>query len=206
MAACWGYDRPTASTRQATHALRLQSMERNKPSHEANERAGDFVKLLTAHQRDLYAYINTLLVGDIATSDVLQDTNLDLWKRLEDFDFNRAFLPWAYGFAYQRVMAFRKTRSRSRLIFSDDAVQLISDAYISDSIGADVRIAALQECLNKLEVKQSQLIRERYVSRVSVKAMAAQLGSTASQISARLYRIRRTLAKCVEATFAAETR
>jgi RNA polymerase sigma-70 factor (ECF subfamily) len=181
-------------------------MADDKQNRESFDRPGEFVKLLTAHQRDLYAYINTLLVGDIATSDVLQDTNLDLWKRLEDYDFNRAFLPWAYGFAYQRVLAYRKTRSRSRLIFNDNVVQLISDAYISDSISADVRIAALQQCLDKLEVKQSQLIRERYVSRASVKAMAARLGSTASQISARLYRIRRTLAKCVEATLAAEAR
>jgi RNA polymerase sigma-70 factor, ECF subfamily len=170
------------------------------------DRPGEFVKLLTAHQRDLYAYINTLLVGDIATSDVLQDTNLDLWKRLDDFDFGRAFLPWAYGFAYQRVLAYRKTRSRSRLVFNDQVVQLISDAYISDLISADTRLAALQNCLDKLDETQSQLIRERYVGRVSVKALAARLGSTASQISARLYRIRRTLAKCVETTLAAEAR
>ena len=85
-------------------------MEDDKQYRESLDRPGEFVKLLTAHQRDLYAYINTLLVGDIATSDVLQDTNLDLWKRLDNYDFNRAFLPWAYGFAHQRVLAYRKTR------------------------------------------------------------------------------------------------
>lgn len=170
------------------------------------DRPSEFVKLLTAHQRDLYAYINTLLVGDITASDVLQDTNLDLWKRLNDYDFNRAFLPWAYGFAYQRVLAFRKARSRSRLIFSDNVVQAISDAYISDTINADVRLAALQNCLDKLELNQSQLIRDRYTARVSVKALATRLGSSANQISARLYRIRQALAKCVEATLATESR
>ena len=179
-------------------------MVNDSPIRESFDRPGEFVKLLTAHQRDLYAYINTLLVGNIATSDVLQDTNLDLWKRLDDYDFKRAFLPWAYGFAFQRVMAFRKTRSRSRLIFNDEVLQYISDAYVSDSISADVRIAALQKCLDKLKGKQNQLVRERYLSRTSVKAMATRLGSTASQISARLYRIRRTLAKCVEATLAEE--
>jgi RNA polymerase sigma-70 factor, ECF subfamily len=170
------------------------------------DRPGEFVKLLTAHQRDLYAYINTLLAGDVAASDVLQDTNLDLWKRLADYDFNRAFLPWAYGFAHQRVLAYRKTRSRSRLIFGDSILQVISDAYISDTIAADVRIAALQNCLEKLELSQSQLIRDRYAGRVSVKALAARLGSSANQVSARLYRIRQMLAKCVEATLATETR
>jgi len=181
-------------------------MAAEKQERDPPDRPGEFVKLLTAHQRDLYAYINTLLVGDAATADVLQDTNLDLWKRLEDFDFDRPFLPWAYGFAHQRVLAYRKARSRSRLVFSDEVVQLISDAYFSDLVSADIRLSALQTCLDKLEVNQSQLIRDRYLGRVSVKVLAARLGSTASQISARLYRIRRTLAKCVETTLAAEAR
>lgn len=35
-------------------------------------RAARFVELLTAHQRNLYAYIATLLAGDSATADVLR--------------------------------------------------------------------------------------------------------------------------------------
>ena len=171
---------------------------------EQSDRAARFVKYLTAHQRDLYAYLNTLLVGDTSTSDVLQDTNLDLWKRMDSFDFDRPFLPWAYGFAYQRVLAYRKTRARSRLVISDHVVQLISDVYISDRTHADIRLTALQSCLDKLDANQSQLIRDRYMGKVSVKVLAARVGSTAGQISARLYRIRRTLARCVEVALAAE--
>jgi RNA polymerase sigma-70 factor (ECF subfamily) len=180
-------------------------MRIEKQQLELQDRPQEFVKLLTAHQRDLYTYINTLLAGDFATADVLQDTNLDLWRRLEEFDFNRPFLPWAYGFAYQRVLAYRKTRCRSRLVFSEQAIQLISEAYVSDPMPADLRLSALQNCLDKLENKQIRLIRDRYIGKMSVNALAGRLGSTASQISARLYRIRRTLAKCVEATLAAET-
>ena len=105
--------------------------------NEAQDRATQFVQLLTAHQRDLYAYINTLLVGQSAASDVLQDTNLDLWARLDDFDFKRPFLPWAYAFAYQRVLAHRKTQRRSKLVFSDEIVQLISDTYVNVAADAD---------------------------------------------------------------------
>jgi RNA polymerase sigma-70 factor, ECF subfamily len=175
-------------------------------SSDVRDRAGEFVNMLTSHQRDLYAYISTLLVGDVATVDVLQDTNLDLWKRFDDFDFDRPFLPWAYGFAYQRVMAYRKTRSRSRLLFNDQMVQLISDPYMSDMVGADSRLSALQKCMERLEPQQSQLIRERYLGKASVKVLAARLGSTAGQISARLYRIRRMLARCIEANLASEAR
>lgn len=167
---------------------------RYNPCHDPTTR---FVEFLTAHQPDLYAYINTLLAGDSAVSDVLQDTNLDLWARAKDFDFNRPFLPWALGFAYQRVLAFRKTRGRSKLVFSDQLAQLISDIYLSDATPADVRLAALQECIGKLSGPQSDLIRLRYIERVPVQSIAERLGRTANQISAQLYRIRRALAKCI---------
>jgi RNA polymerase sigma-70 factor, ECF subfamily len=173
---------------------------------DSRDRATKFVELLTSHQRDLYAYINTLLIGDAAALDVLQDTNLDLWARLDDFDFNRPFLPWAYGFAFQRVLAYRKTKRRSRLVFSDEVVQLISDTYVSDPADADARLGALRTCLHKLDDRQKQLIRERYVAKLSVKTLAARLGSTANQVSARLYRIRKILAKCVDGVLARELR
>jgi RNA polymerase sigma-70 factor (ECF subfamily) len=173
---------------------------------ETHDRATKFVQMLTNHQRDLFAYINTLLVGQTAASDVLQDTNLDLWARLDDFDFKRPFLPWAYAFAYQRVLAFRKTQRRSKLVFSDEIVQLISDTYVGGAADADQRVSALQTCLDRLPPRQRQLIRDRYAVTMSVNALAARLGCTANQISARLYRIRRALAKCVEAVMAKEMR
>jgi RNA polymerase sigma-70 factor, ECF subfamily len=177
---------------------------RDSTGRDSADRSTRFVEQLTSHQRDLYAYINALLVGDSAALDVLQDTNLELWARLSDFDTNRPFLPWAYGFAYQRVLAFRKTRRRSRLVFSDEILELISDAHLSDSVSADSRLAALQGCLDKLEPAQGELIRDRYVEKLSVKTLASRLGSSANQLSVRLFRIRHALAKCVETTLALE--
>jgi len=191
---------------QGSGTGRKFAVDSNPEQIDPRDRATKFVELLTSHQRDLYAYINTLLIGDSAAPDVLQDTNLDLWARLNDFDFGRPFLPWAYGFAYQRVLAYRKTQRRSRLVFSDEVVQLISDTYVNDPADADARLGALRSCLNKLDTQQKQLVRDRYVSRMTVKTLAARLGSTANQVSARLYRIRKTLAKCVESVLARELR
>jgi RNA polymerase sigma-70 factor (ECF subfamily) len=169
-----------------------------KQHAESSDRATRFVELLTSYQRDLYTYINTMLLGDSAAADVLQDTNLDLWAHLDDFDFSRPFLPWAYTFAYHRMLAFRKTAGRSRLVFSDEIIDLISSEYLNDDTLADARLAALQRCLEKLKAEQRQLIRERYVEQVSVKTLASRCGVTANHISARLYRIRKLLANCID--------
>jgi RNA polymerase sigma-70 factor (ECF subfamily) len=175
------------------------------PSQET-DKAAVFVDLLTSHQRELYSYINALLVGHNGAADVLQDANLELWKHLHDYDFSRPFLPWAYAFAFQSVLAFRTKLSRSRLIFSDETVQAISDAYLEDAADDDTRVAALRGCVEKLDPAGRHLIRERYMGRASVQTIANQAGATANQVSARLYRLRRILARCVETTLAREAR
>ncbi len=165
-----------------------------------------FVEMLTGHQRKLYAYICTLMFGDSGAADVLQDTNLDLWARAGEYDFERPFLPWALAFARQRVLAYRKSRSRSRLVFSDEIIECVDQSCIALASDADVRMTALKKCLKKLSSEQADLVRERYVTKTSVRLIAAQLGDTAQNISCRLHRIRKQLAGCVERTIAMEER
>ncbi|MCA9235190.1 MAG: sigma-70 family RNA polymerase sigma factor [Planctomycetales bacterium] len=173
-------------------------------SKPARDRTTVFVELLTSHQRSLYAYICTLLMGDAGAADVLQDTNLDLWARAEEFDMERPFLPWAFGFARQRVLAYRKSRSRSRLVFGEEAINRIEDSCMNFAADADARLAALQKCLRKLDDKNARLIQERYVAKSSLRIMAARLGDTADNISLRLHRIRKRLSRCVQSSLAME--
>ena len=167
-----------------------------------SDRNTKFVKLLTSHQPQIYAYIATMLCGDTATADVLQDTNLHLWAQAERYDFDRPFLAWAFGFARQRVMAYRKSCVRSRLVFCDEALGVISDHCLNRSDTMDDRLTALQTCLKQLGKAQAELIRERYVSKTSVQAIASRMNDSAHNISSRLHRIRKVLAGCIEHTLA----
>lgn len=173
-------------------------------SKPARDQTTVFIDLLTSHQRSLYAYICTLLMGDPSAADVLQDTNLDLWARAKEYDAERPFLPWAFGFARQRVLAYRKSRSRSRIVYGEEAINLIEDSCAQYAIDADARLTALQQCMQKLDVKQAELIQERYGAKTSIRMMAARMGDTANNISLRLHRIRKILSRCVHASLAAE--
>jgi RNA polymerase sigma-70 factor, ECF subfamily len=168
------------------------------------EMTTEFIKLLTSHQPQIYAYIATMLFGDSCAADVLQDTNLHLWAQADRYDADRPFLPWAFGFARQRVMAYRKTCVRSRLVFSDETLDIISghNVHLSDTI--DDRLTALQKCLAQLGTAQAELIRERYVAKESVKTIASRMNDSAHNISSRLHRVRKILANCVERTLAVE--
>lgn len=171
---------------------------------DTSDRDRRFVDLLTSHQRDLYVYAHTLMAGDSATADVVQDANVDLWAHKEEYDQSRPFLPWALRFAYNRVLAFRKTRSRSRLLLSDELVSTLAASMQHAPVEADGRLSALSRCLERLRDEQRTLLRERYTCGVSVKGLAARLNASADQISSRLYRLRKDLGNCIERRMAAE--
>jgi RNA polymerase sigma-70 factor, ECF subfamily len=170
------------------------------------ERSTQFIKLLTSHQPQIYAYIATAMFGDSDVADVLQDTNLHLWAQADRYDFDRPFLAWAFGFARQRVMAYRKTCKRSRLVFCEDTLDLLSDQCLKVSDTIDDRLTALQICLKRLSTAQAELIHERYAAKTPVQTIAARMNDSADNISVRLHRIRKILANCVEHTLATEER
>jgi RNA polymerase sigma-70 factor, ECF subfamily len=170
-----------------------------KPEH-----ATQFVELLTASQRKLYAYICTLMFGDSAAADVLQETNLALWSRASEYNSDRPFVPWAFGFARNRVAEFRRTQSRSRLLFTDEILNAIDEDCATIAAMADARLVALHKCIGKLDDRHAKLIRERYTAQGSVKKLASQLETTATNVASQLYRARKLLAKCIEATLATE--
>jgi RNA polymerase sigma-70 factor, ECF subfamily len=114
--------------------------------------------------------------------------------------------PWAFAFARLKVLAFRRSHSRSRLVFGDEAIDLIHEKCSRYAADADVRLVALQQCLKKLKPQQAELIRERYVEKTSVTEMAARFADTVHNISSRLHRIRKQLAECVNRNLRAEER
>lgn len=175
-------------------------------SDASNERTTQFIKLLTSHQSQIYSYIAAALFGDPAVADVLQETNLHLWAQANRYDFDRPFLPWAFGFARQRVMAHRKKCSRTRLVFCDKSLDLLANHCLKASDSVDDRLAALQMCLKRLNNDHADLIRERYTSKTSVQSIADRMNESAHNISSRLHRIRKILANCIEQAIATEGR
>ena len=64
-----------------------------------------FVEHLTDQQRDLYAYIMTLLPRVQDADEVLQETNRILWTKRADFREGTSFRAWACRIAHYQVLA-----------------------------------------------------------------------------------------------------
>ncbi|MBM3972037.1 MAG: sigma-70 family RNA polymerase sigma factor [Planctomycetes bacterium] len=166
--------------------------------------SAEFVAQVTRVQRPLHAFILSLVWNPTDAEEVLQETNLTLWEKADEFDASRPFLPWAMRFAQWQAMAWLKKRQRQRLVIDDDLAKLLADEATQEEAESDARRVALAACLQKLGTEQRKLIAKRYEPDGSVNAMAEEAGITPKAVSDRLRRIRQALLECIRKTVAEE--
>jgi RNA polymerase sigma-70 factor (ECF subfamily) len=167
----------------------------------SDEPSEDFVALLVSHQRQVYAFIATLLPHATDIEDVYQQTCLALWRKRDLYDTARDFFPWACGFAKHE--AYKHIRRDSRRVnLSDEMLALVADTAIADP-RPDDRSLALDICLGKLQADHRDLLRRCYEGTQPIKEIATAMAISAAALTMRLQRIRHAVVRCVEKTLAA---
>src|SRR5438067_3592271 len=88
------------------------------------EQPGDEERLamLMSHQRRLFQYILSLLPNLQDAEDVLQETNLVVWRKFAQFQSGTSFFAWAARVAQLEVMKHRKKATGRRTVALHDAV------------------------------------------------------------------------------------
>jgi RNA polymerase sigma-70 factor, ECF subfamily len=159
-----------------------------------------FATQLTAAQGALYAYVCALLGGSRDASDVLQETNLVLWRKAAEFKPELSFNAWAYKIAFFQVLAYRKRQATDRHVsnFSDDSLGRIAARMETGGNSFAQRVRLLDECIAKLPNYQRELIQLRYAERLGVGSISRTLQKSENSIAAALYRARQSLIDCVE--------
>jgi RNA polymerase sigma-70 factor (ECF subfamily) len=156
-----------------------------------------FVRLMTEHQGRLFAYILSLLGDPDRANDVLQETNVVLWRDAREFRPGSNFKAWAFRVAHFQVMAFRQRQIRDRLVFEDDLIEALAFGAREADEMFESRQERLAGCLEKLAPAQREMVRRRYAEGLSVSAIAQDRGMTPNAAMQALFRIRQALIHCV---------
>lgn len=160
--------------------------------------SADFVANITRSQRHLHAFIQTMIWNPADADDVLQEANLVLWRKADEFDATRPFLPWAMRIAQLQAMAWLKTRARTKQRLDDALLDTIAAEAMAEADELEPRRRALSDCLQRLSQAHRDLVARRYQPDGSVNDLAAERGSTPNAISEQLRRIRSALLTCIE--------
>ncbi|MDB4614354.1 sigma-70 family RNA polymerase sigma factor [bacterium] len=163
-----------------------------------------FVRHITEHQNRLFAYVFSLLGDHTRAADVLQETNMVLWRKHEEFRPGAAFLPWAFTIARFQVMANTRDAGRDRSVLNTELVELLSVEVEVQAGQFEDRRIALRHCLQTLNDDQRQLVESRYFGAKSIRDLSESLNRGASAVKVALLRARRHLADCIEQQLASE--
>ena len=163
----------------------------------------EFVRLLTDHQRQLYLYILTFLPHSADAEEVLQETNVVLWSKADEFTLGTSFAAWAQRVAYFKVLEIRQRLTRERLTFSGEMMEVFRAEIGADTSGQERR-RALAICLEKLSERDRSLIDRRYAAGSTVEAMSHEINRPLGSIYRSLERIRLALLSCIQRELACQ--
>jgi len=165
----------------------------NTPPHQDEA----FVTQFTACQSRLYAYILSLTADREQAREVLQETNLVVWRKAGDFEPGSNFIAWVFAIARYQVLAYRQKIARDKLVFDDELLTGMADIFEEDD-AFDARQDALATCIEQVAPHHRNMLRIRYSDGVSVKEMATQLDKSANAVAKVLHRTRLALLDCIE--------
>jgi RNA polymerase sigma-70 factor (ECF subfamily) len=172
-----------------------QSNESRRSTREA-----DFAAFLKGEQATLYGYIHSLVCDLNDADDLFQQVAMILWRKFDEFDRQRSFVAWACGVARLEVANFLRTRSRSKLYFSDEINSLLIDAQQRIRDEQDARREALGKCVEKLRQRDRDLLERCYAEPSGVNDAAHEAGRAPQSVHNSLRRIRRALFLCIRRT------
>lgn len=159
--------------------------------------AEDLLRLLATYQEDLFRYVFSLLPHEEDCKDVLQETYVALTRKFAEYEADKPFLPWAFGFAYVQVLKHREKSRRTARLLSADVVELLACERRDHSGAFNSRLSALDHCLDKLPAADRQLIAHRYLSRTTIEQLTDIVGSSRRTLFRNLERVRRLLHDCI---------
>jgi RNA polymerase sigma-70 factor (ECF subfamily) len=162
------------------------------------------IRLLTAHQEDLFRYIFALLPHEEDARDVLQEASVALCRKFAEYDPAQPFLPWAFRFAYLEVLKQRERNQRRALLLSVELIERLAAEREQMGPVLQERLAALEVCLERLPSEDRQLLRRRYQGKARAEELAQDSGGSRRTLFRKLERIRRILFECINQRTAGE--
>jgi RNA polymerase sigma-70 factor (ECF subfamily) len=164
----------------------------------------EFLDLFTGSQLRLYRYIVVLVGNQIEAEDILQNTNLVMLQKCDQFQLGTNFRAWSTGVAHLEVLKHRASKKRLAPGLTEATIELLAAEALEQSSVLDRRNAALPDCMERLPPADLALVTDHYFRGLSWEAIAAAVGRTSSSVRHSICRIRRELKRCIDAAVGEE--
>lgn len=156
---------------------------------------GAFEEAVKPHLPMLFAYSRAICGDFHAAQDVVQESVLIAYRKLEHFFPEADFATWLRAIARREALNARKRLTRLGLMTEETIERYYQDS--AADLGSPER-DALAHCLELLGGRMLRVIRGFYFDGRPLAELAAGMDQTVAAIKQLLYRARLTLRDCVE--------
>jgi len=160
-----------------------------------------FEILMRENADALTAFLRASVDDRSAAEDLFQETMLVAWRKIGSYDRTRPFGAWLRGIAKMLVLAHYRQATREAPLAGEQLLDHLDRqmAHIERRPGDtfDEKIAALRDCVERLEPEYRQTIEMHYQQEKTTDWIASHLATTREAIQKRLQRARQQLAECL---------
>jgi RNA polymerase sigma-70 factor (ECF subfamily) len=157
----------------------------------------EYSQKLTSIQKSLYGFILSMVPNRSEAEDILQETNLILCQKANEYDPSGHFQGWAFKIARFQVMKHMTKVKRSKLQFSNELIEEVA-AEEFDSRKMQATQKALAICYELLPKSMQLIANLRFKQDESLKFISKSVNRPLGAISSTLYRVRQKLVDCVQ--------
>src|SRR5436190_157141 len=98
----------------------------SEPARDEADSRKRLMALMTRHQRQIFAYIYTLVPDRHDAEDLLQETSVVICEKFDEFTPGTDFVAWACQIAWWRVRYSRQKFARAKVIFDDEVLESVA--------------------------------------------------------------------------------
>ena len=170
----------------------------------ARSRKDIFAILVRENRQALLAFVRSCVADSPTADDLVQETFLAAWRRLDEFDRGRPFITWLRGIARNKILEhYRNCATRRRYVahFTPEALDMIAQEHERLTAGPGDsfidRTKPLKECLETLALDARRIVDSHYRDRQTCRAIGVRVGMGVEAVKKSLQRARADLRRCI---------
>lgn len=152
-----------------------------------NGDADQFSCLISKYSNRLFQYLYARLKNKEDIEDILQESFLKAFRKIDQFNPKYQFSTWMYTIVYNEFCRYLKKNSRLKLL-SDEDKQIYSEEE-----AVDLDVGNIWSIARKLKPDQFTMLWLKYKEELSVQEIASTLGMSKTSVKVGLYRARNKL-------------
>lgn len=156
--------------------------------------------LLERYGDKVYGLVMRLLADEAEAAEVTQEAFVQAYMHLCEYRGDAHFSSWLFRIAYNAALMHLRRRKTVPLPIDEHLNDCVSDDEVDTSLAemTEQRIALLEVALQQLSPDDRTLVTLFYYEERPTKEIAYVLGTTVSNVTTRLHRVRKRLSQFIK--------